>query len=178
MPRRCTICTHEKRGEIERALIRGEPFRDVASRFGTSPSALHRHKTSHLAENLAKAYETTQVTRAVDLAREAEEQKARDLGQAIDTLQQLKAINAACLEVLQKSRSDGKDSLSLKAVDRIHRQIELQAKLLGELQDQSPQVNVLVAPEWQEVRVIILRALGPYPEARQAVADALEDAGG
>ena len=170
MPRRCTICHHKDRAEIEKALVHGEPFRDIAARFGTSPSAAHRHKTSHLAAHLAKAYETALVTPAVEIAREAEAHKARDLGQAIDVAAQLRAINVACLEILQKSRAEGKPSISLGAVDRIHRQLELQAKLLGELTEPGPQVNVLIAPEWHEVRVTVLQALQPFPEARAAVA--------
>lgn len=54
---------------------------------------------------------------------------------------------------------------ALKAIDRIHKQIEL----LGELDDR-PQVNVLVMPEWLQLRGAILHALAPYPEARAAVA--------
>jgi hypothetical protein len=168
---------HKDRAEIEKALVYGEPFRDVSVRFGRSASAVHRHKTSHLVPHLAKAYETAQVTRVAELAQESEVRKARDLGQAIDVAVQLRAINAACLEILQKSRADGKHSISLGAVDRIHRQIELQAKLLGELQESGPQVNVLVAPEWREIRVTVLQALQPYPEARAAVAEVLQDGG-
>jgi len=159
MPQQCSICIHPQRAEIDKALVAGEPLRDIAGRCPVSRSALHRHKQDHLPGHLVKA---------------AQEE---DLGQAIDVLRQLKAINAACLEILQKSRADGKHSISLRAVDRIHRQIELQAKLLGELQEQGPQVNVLVAPEWQEIRVNVLRALAPFPEARQAVAGVLTDAG-
>lgn len=154
---------------MERALVRGEPFRNVAVRYGTSASSLHRHRTFHLAPHLAKAFESAQVKRATELAQESEVRKARDLGQAIDVAVQLRAINAACLEILQKSRADGKHSISLGAVDRIHRQLELQSKLLGELQDGGPTVNVLVAPEWKQVRVTVLQALQPYPEARAAV---------
>ena len=54
----------------------------------------------------------------------------------------------------------------------MQKQIELQAKLIGELDDR-PQVNLLVAPQWLELRVQILAALQPYPEARLAVAEAL-----
>ena len=176
MARRCSICHNPDRAEIEKALVQSEPFRDIAVRFGTSASALHRHKTSHLPAHLAKAYETGQVTQAVEVAREAEAHKARDLGQAIDVAAQLRAINAACLEILQKSRTDGKHSISLGAVDRIHRQLELQSRLLGELHEAGPTVNVLVAPEWHQVRVHVLQALTPYPEARSAVAEVLTDA--
>ena len=176
MPRRCSICHHPDRAEIDKALVRGEPFRSVAERYGTSATSLHRHQNAHLAEHLAKAYEAGHVTRAAELAQEAEAHKARDLGQAIDVAVQLRAINAACLEILQKSRADGKHSISLGAVDRIHRQLELQAKLLGELQDGGPQVNILIAAEWHEVRVNVLQALTPFPEARSAVAKVLQDA--
>lgn len=160
MPQQCSICIHPQRAEIDKALVAGETLRDIAGRCPVSRSALHRHKRDHLPAHLLKA---------------AEEE---DLGQAIDVVRQLKAINAACLEILQRSRADGKHSVSLRAVDRIQKQIELQAKLLGELQEQGPQVNVLVAPEWHEIRVHVLHALAPYPEARAAVAEALTDAGG
>jgi hypothetical protein len=44
--------------------------------------------------------------------------------------------------------------------------------LLGELNRQ-PQVNILIAPEWLEVRAVLVQALQAYPEARTAVAAAL-----
>lgn len=164
MPQTCSVCIHPQRAEIEKALVAGEPLRDIAGRCpGSRPvsrSALHRHKQEHLPAHLAKAHEE------------------ESIGQAIDVLRQLKAINAACLEILQSSRAEKKHSISLKAVDRIERQISLQAKLLGELQDGGgPTVNVLVAPEWRDLRVTVLQALHPYPEARTAVAKVLTDAG-
>ena len=159
MPNTCSICTHPQRAEIEKALVAGEPLRDIAGRCPASRSALHRHKQEHLPAHLVKAAEEESV------------------GQAIDVVRQLKAINAACLEILQSSRADKSHSISLKAVDRIHRQIELQAKLLGELQEAGPQVNVLIAPEWQTLRVTVLQALQRFPEARAAVAEVLTDAG-
>ena len=162
MPQTCSVCIHPQRAEIEKALVAGEPLREIAGRCpGSRPvsrSALHRHKQEHLPAHLAKAHEE------------------ESIGQAIDVVRQLKAINAACLEILQSSRADKKHAISLKAVDRIHRQIELQAKLLGELQEQGPQVSVLVAPEWRELRVTVLQALQPYPEARSAVSKVLTDA--
>lgn len=155
MPRICTVCSHPDRNEIDTALVAGDPLRNVARRRSVTVSALFRHKRDHLPGHLVKA---------------AEEE---DLAQAIDVVRQLKAINAACLEILQKSRADGKHSISLRAVDRIHRQIELQARLLGELRETGPQVNVLIAAEWHEIRMTIFNVLEPYPEARAALAEAL-----
>ncbi len=88
----------------------------------------------------------------------------------------LKAINAACLEVLKEARSDKKHVLSLRAVDRIARQIELQAKLLGDINDGAT-VNIAILPEWHGIRNAVLEALRPYPEARLAVGRALGSAG-
>jgi hypothetical protein len=59
--------------------------------------------------------------------------------------------------------------LMLKAVAQLRPSVELLAKLVGEL-DEHPQVNVTLSPEWQAVRGGLLEALGPYPDARVAVA--------
>ena len=48
MPRNCKACNHRKREEIDRALIKGDSFRDVAGRYRVSKSALQRHKEDHL----------------------------------------------------------------------------------------------------------------------------------
>jgi hypothetical protein len=159
MPQTCSVRISPQRAEIEKALISGEPLREIAGRCPASRSALHRHKQEHLPAHLAKAHEE------------------ESIGQAIDVVRQLKAINAACLEILQSSRADKKHAISLRAVDRIQKQIELQARLIGELQEQGPQVNVLIAPEWQTLRVTVLQALQRFPEARAAVAEVLTDAG-
>ncbi len=62
--------------------------------------------------------------------------------------------------------------LVLKAAAQLTTQVQLLAKLLGQL-DERPQVNVLMAPEWLQVRAALLTALTPYADARLAVAAAL-----
>jgi hypothetical protein len=62
--------------------------------------------------------------------------------------------------------------LVLKTAARLQPQIELLARLIGEL-DEKPQVNILVSPEWIAVRAAVLEALAPHPEARAAVAGRL-----
>ncbi len=62
--------------------------------------------------------------------------------------------------------------LILKAAAQLTTQVQLLAKLLGQL-DERPQVNVLMAPEWLQVRAALLTALAPYTDARLAVAAAL-----
>ena len=110
---------------------------------------------------------------AFKIANHQQDLEARKDRHAIDAMQQLKAINAACLEVLRKAREAEDHSILLRAVDRIVRQIELQARLLGELQE-GQTVNVAILPEWHGLRQRVLEALRPFPEARLAVARALQ----
>ena len=42
----CTICLHEKRDEIEAAILKGGSQRAIASQFTVSRSAIARHKTN------------------------------------------------------------------------------------------------------------------------------------
>jgi hypothetical protein len=158
VPRSCTVCTHEARKEIDRALVAGEPFRNIAERFGTSAAALHRHKADHLPVKLTKA-------------REAEE-----VAQADDLLSQVRDLQARALAILDKAEAAGELRTALSAIREARGNLELLAKLLGEL-DERPQVNVLVSPEWLELRTVIVGALEPHPEARGTVLRALEGAG-
>lgn len=44
MPRKCSLCTHDRRTEIDAALANGMSYRNVAERFGTSVTAAFRHR--------------------------------------------------------------------------------------------------------------------------------------
>ena len=77
----------------------------------------------------------------------------------------------ATKDILEETRKNKPDT-ALRAIQAGGRLLELLGELLGEL-NRSPQVNVLVAPEWLQVRAVLLHALSEYPEARANVARAL-----
>jgi len=154
MPQPCTICTHPDRAAIEQAMVTDMPNRAIARQWRVSKDAVARHKEDHLPSRVVKAQEAT------------------DLRQAFDVVQQLKAINGVTLAILKGAREMRNDKIALAAVDRVQRQIELQARLLGELDDR-PVVNILVLPEWHRVRAVIIAALADEPSARIKVAAAL-----
>ena len=158
MPRSCTVCTHEARAEIDLALVAGETFRHIAARFDTSTGALQRHKADHLPLKLAKA------------------QEAEEVAQADDLLSQVRGLQARALTILDRAEEAGELRTALSAIREVRGNLELLAKLLGEL-DERPQVNILVSPEWLELRAVIVGALEPHPAARGAVLRALEGAG-
>ena len=149
--RPCSVCQHPDRPAIDMMLVNHKPFRAIARQFGLSKDAVLRHHDDHLPAVLAKARE------------------AEDVAHAIDVVTQLKAINAAALAVLADARTRGDGELALKAIDRVQRQVELQAKLVGEL-DERPQITLQTAPEWLQLRGVLLEALRDYPDARRAVA--------
>lgn len=154
MPRTCTVCQHPERTAIDRALVGGKACREIAALYRVSPDAVERHAAKHLPQTLIEA------------------RKAADDEHALDVVKQLRAINGASLRILHEAQQGQDPQTALKAIDRIQRQIELQAKLLGQL-DERPQVNILMAPEWLQVRAVLLTALAPHHEARRAVTAAL-----
>jgi hypothetical protein len=159
MPRPCSVCTSPKHAEIDRALLAGElSNRRIATQFGVTESAIRAHKASHLKVRMLKV---------------AERREAADIRTAIDVVAQLRAINGASLTILKEARDARDGDLALRAVDRIQKQIELQAKLIGELQQEGT-TNITISTEWVQVRTVLMGALKPYPDAAQAVAVGLQ----
>ncbi len=153
MPRACTICSHPEREAINRELVESVPFRKISERFGTSITALHRHKTDHLPGKLV-------------MAREAQE-----IAEADDLLGQVRDIHARTLAILEAVEATGEHRTALAAIREARSNLELLAKLIGEL-DESPTVNILISPVVQQV---IVQALEAYPSARRTVAEALAE---
>ena len=115
MPQICTICRHAKRDEIDQALLSEEPLRTIAKRSATSPTALFRHKRDHIATALASAKHV------------ADELQAETL------FERLRAINRETAAILAEARAGNSPGLALMAIARAEKQIELEARLLGEL---------------------------------------------
>ena len=155
MPRLCTICTHPQREEIDKALVEGKlPNTTISSLFGVTEAALRRHKANHLPEQLVKA------------------KGAKEASQAEDLLDQVKGLRNKAYAILVKAEEKSDLRTALSAIKEARACLELLAKLIGEL-DERPQINVLLSPEWVQVRTQVLYALSPYPEAREAVSTAL-----
>ena len=150
----CTICRHPERAAIESALVSGTPYRNIAEHYGVSLAAVGRHASEHVAQAIKQS------------------QDARDEARAFDVVKQLREINDVARAIMHASLEAKKNGTALFAIDRIQKQLELQAKLLGDL-NEAPQVNVYITPEWREIRATIVHALVPFPDARIAVAGAL-----
>ena len=158
MARKCSVCAHPDVADIDRALVAGESYREISKRFEpVSLSAVQRHRVDHLSPAL----------RALSVVAEQE------AGQSL--LEQLSGLNGRVLKILDDADATGKPNVALAAVREVRALIQLSARLTGEL-DERPQtlvVNLASTSEWTEARTAIVRALQPFPEARNAVMRAL-----
>ena len=157
MPQVCTICSHEDRCEIDRALVGGTAKRRIAADFSVSESAVWRHFREHLPELLSRAYEAEQAAEADKL------------------LTDISRIHVRTLVMLQEAEKSGDLRTALAAVREARNNISLLAELRGQL-DRRPPLNLQVNAEWIEVRSAIVQALEPYSGAREAVVRAIRKA--
>jgi hypothetical protein len=80
MSRRCTICHHAGREEIDIALVSARgTFRQLGATYGVSPSALRRHGRDHVAEVLRKARSLEAIAHADTLHGQLQELRAHTL---------------------------------------------------------------------------------------------------
>lgn len=121
MARTCTICQHPDREAIDNALLEGKlSNRRIAAQCAVTENALRRHVAAgHLPKHLAKAQEAGEVAKADTL------------------LARLKALNAETRAILSEARAGQDNALALKAIARCEKQLELEARLLGELHEQT-----------------------------------------
>ena len=158
MPRSCTVCEHLEKDTIDRELVGSASNRSVASLYDVSEAAVRRHKANHLPAKLVMAVKAAEVVEADNL------------------LHQVGDLQRRALAILDKAEETGELRTALSAIREARGNLELLAKLLGELDDR-PTVNVLISPEWLELRTVIIGALEPYTDARGAVLRAIEGAG-
>jgi hypothetical protein len=149
--RPCSICQHPDRPAIDMALANHKPFRDISCRFSVGRMAVLRHHDDHLPELLTKA------------------QAAEETARADDLLEQLRALRTKSLQLMLAAEKAGDLRTALAGIREARACVELLAEMVQAI-DRRPTLNLLVAPEWLATRAALLEALGPYPEARGAVA--------
>jgi len=157
VPRRCTVCDHPERAEIDSALARGvSPYDLVAGYSGLKRTSIQRHAENHIPDKLLKAQEVEEVAAADDL------------------LADLRSLQSRTLAILEAAEGTRQHRTGLSAIAEARRNLELLAKLVGKLNG-GPTVNLIMSPAWVEVRGVIVGALEPHPKARVAVAEALRE---
>jgi hypothetical protein len=152
VPRTCSICSHEHRDAMEDAFIAGQAKRRIASQHGVSERAVRYHMREHLPALLALARDAERAARADTL---------------LDRMEALQSQTLAILDAPEDQRT------ALAAIAQARRNLELIGEITREL-DRAGAINLELTVEWQEVKAVLVNTLASYPEAQQAVFNALE----
>jgi hypothetical protein len=155
MPKSCPVCVHTERQAIEKALLRSERLHEITQRYGVSKRSLFNHRDSHLPQQLKKA------------------QKAEEMTQADSLLRQVLYLQSRALTILKTAEASGDLKTALGAIREARGNLELLAKLMGEIKE-GTSVNILISPAWVSLRTVILQALEPYPEVKLKLSQVLK----
>lgn len=164
---RCHVCASREHAALDLALARGVSPRALARRYKIGIDAIYRHSKNHMPPQLRARLVCGPSIENVDLdrLREAESQSL---------LMNLIALRNRLLSSLDVAEENGDSGMVSRVAAQLHRNLEVTGTLLGDLTSGSTTINnVLVLPAYVEMRVELVRALAPYPDARQAVAKVL-----
>jgi len=224
MPRVCTVCAHQERRAIDKALVAAQdPYRDIARQYGLSKDALLRHKADHLLAEIVAAWQAERHGNGLELAGELrgwmetigkllracdewltdpEDPTRYDLnpraheimvhyeatergpgGRPIivrrkaplsDRLPRVEDRHEGLSVTMVESKIADPRKLILATTKTLESHLRLIAEIAGKVQTQGA-TTFLISPEWTELRGRMLVALGSFPEARLALAAALEE---
>jgi hypothetical protein len=163
---RCSVCSHRELAQIDTALARGVSAPAIARRFKLGTDSVYRHSRAHLPPQLRAALLAGPDLEGVDLDKLKETESQSLLGNLVALRHRL----FAALDCAEEFNDAG---MLTRVSSQLHANLELTAKLLGDLGVGVTNVNVLVMPQYVELRVALVQALSAFPEAKQAVAAVL-----
>ena len=166
MGRKSKIEAHPRSDEIIRRLASGEDYSDIVRDIpGLTWDDLDYYQKNKLPNIISKSK---------DLKALADEIEQADVHKGDTYLQLVIGLQKKALDALEQQNAK-EDPKSWAMISREARgYVELMGKALDRIRDApQQQINILVLPEWLELRSTIIQSLRPYPEALEAVRDAL-----
>ena len=164
---KCTICSHRERAAIDLGLARGVSVSAMAKRYRVSTDALYRHQSNHLPPQLRASLIAGPSIEGIDLDKLRETESQSLLAHLIALRNRL----FASLDVAEEYRDS---AMVTRVTGQLHTNLELTGRLLGDLRTGNiTTTNILIAPQYVEMRVALVDALRPHPEAARAVAAVL-----
>ncbi len=149
----CPICRHVERSLIDHAIAEGRPDSYLKNNFAADADSVAWHKQRCLGTGGEIA----------------------DGGLRRDSHQeQLRELRETALEIALKSATNEKQwRTALAAVNAVSRLVLQEAKLRDRKRPPAP--RLADSAEWQQLKTRILAVLDRFPEARQALVEALQD---
>ena len=173
---RCQVCRHEERWRIELLRAGGATLDALASKFGIQRDSIHRHYRDHVSDEMKAGYLAGPV-QLQELAAKAAEQGSS----VLDHLHAVRCVLMGQLSLM----TEGGDARGAGYIGgQLVKVLETIAKISGELGDLARSTNLHITnnfailqdhPAFAGLQAGIIRALGPFPDARAAVVAALRD---
>jgi len=113
----CTVCVHEDKQEINKAIVAGRSRRTIANQYGLSDAAVGRHRENHLPATLVAVGER------------------RDKAHGGRLLDQAQGLVDEALASIERSKATGKEKDVLGGIREARHSLELTGRITGELRD-------------------------------------------
>jgi hypothetical protein len=157
------------RGELERLFVRVHKLFDACDRWLADPANSGEYDLCPRADEIDVIY-------SVPLGDDDSPLRVQEKKRLSELVRKIQAHpdKMQVLSVNYKHADPRK--LVLETAAQLGRQIELLARLTGEL-DERPEINILVHPQWIDMRGALLVALQDHPAALEAVQHALTPEG-
>ncbi|MCX6677400.1 MAG: hypothetical protein NTU95_05585 [Methanothrix sp.] len=156
---RCKCGQYPGHLELDKAYLNNEiSLQEYADKVGCkSRSSVERHVKGHLPGALLKAKDIKDVANGDSL---------------LDDLKKARERTFSLLDKAEAAADTRVYGAPVAYLKEIREQLKFIAELEGKLASQ-PQINIALNAEWISLRTTIITALGPFPDARRAVIDAL-----
>ena len=164
MGRPCSVCGHPKRDEIDKLLLDKPNFRAISRQFDVGRKPLENHLSNHISDELLKSQDAKDALQADNTFSEYQAAKAR-----------IEALSKKTYDLLAKAEVTENHNACIGYIREARGQegeLREQRKLLAELEGKlatQPTINITLNAEWIELRTVIVQALDPYPQAKEAV---------
>jgi hypothetical protein len=142
MGRPCSICNHPSQSDISRDLLSGIHYREIARRHSVTIAALSTHLKNHIAGPIRRIIQ-------------AETNLAKDCLTVEPVLMQMRRLNNHVLRVLTIAEASKDQAMVLAAVKEARENLQLVAKLTGELNVPAIAVSVNAGPPGSSAREIL-----------------------
>lgn len=166
MGRKSKIEAHPQSEEIIRRLASGEEYSKIVEDFpDIRYQDLDYYAQNKLPELLSKSN---------DLKSLADEIEQADVHKGDTYLQLVIGLQKKALDALEQQDASSNPKAWAMVSREARGYLELLGKALDRIRDTPPaQITIINNPEWVELRTLIIGALEPYPEAREAVVHAI-----
>ncbi len=136
MAMRCTVCSHEKKRQIDRAIVKSIAHTKIAKTYGVSNQSVRNHAMNHLSKKLLQSEETKELLHSSTLLKEMQE--------LVETAKR----------ILARAESNGHSMISLAAIKELRQIFEFWTKIRLYLQENKDDSELTVESKRKQVEVL------------------------